>query len=352
MKVSKLIKWSKGQHQNLPWRVERTLYRTLVSEIMLQQTTVSTVLNHFERFVKKYPNYAAVAKATEEELGIAWKGLGYYRRARNLQKACHEICESFDSKMPLDFETLKSIPGIGDYTANAILAIGADKKALALDANLERVLARLYQIEAIKGPKLQKEIQARFESGEIKFSRVSYRELNEGLMDLGRVYCQARKATCELCPLSESCQTFQAGADPLALPYQIKKEKEKHELELLRLIVINKDQLYVYKKPKDKWLSGQLEVPTFIIKTTDKKLDQYPLIKKTNVGDLPSFKTTITKYKITNKVLVTTEVKAAKLLELMGEKLQRADLKNYQSLNLSTATMKALERIQDLSSYS
>jgi len=162
-----LAKWSLEEFSNLPWRQNRSLYRTLVSEIMLQQTTVSTVLKHFERFMQQYPTPDLFAKATEEELLIAWKGLGYYRRARNLKKACITICEKHNGEIPLDFNTLISIHGIGVYTANAILAMGADKRALALDANLERVISRIYGIKEPKGLKLQKEIAKRFNNNEI-----------------------------------------------------------------------------------------------------------------------------------------------------------------------------------------
>ena len=163
----KLVDWSQKNYAHLPWRKNRSLYGTLVSEIMLQQTTVSTVEKHFERFISKYPNISSLAKIDEEQMLIEWKGLGYYRRARNLLNAAKQIENEFMGNIPENFQQLKSIKGIGDYTANAILSIGANKKALPLDANLERVFSRLYGLKEKKGPKLLKLIQEKFSKGEL-----------------------------------------------------------------------------------------------------------------------------------------------------------------------------------------
>ena len=199
MNLKALIKWSCSHYGHLPWRQSRSLYSTLVSEIMLQQTTVGTVLNHYHRFLKRFPSIKSLAMACEEDVLIEWKGLGYYRRAKNLRKACIHLWENYRGQIPLDFEKLIAIPGIGEYTANALLAIGGNKKTIALDANLERVIARLYGIKEKKGPKLLKHIYALFDDDKI-FShdpqKVSFRHLNEALMDLGRTYCQSRKTRC------------------------------------------------------------------------------------------------------------------------------------------------------------
>ncbi len=161
----KLISWSREKHADLPWRKKRSLYFTLVSEIMLQQTTVSTVKNHFANFIEKFPDLETLALSSEEEMLRAWKGLGYYRRAKNLRKAALDVLEFFEGQIPLTLEELKSIKGIGDYMANALLAIGEDQPALALDANLERVLSRLYGIKTPKGPLLHKKLQELFLKG-------------------------------------------------------------------------------------------------------------------------------------------------------------------------------------------
>ena len=162
-----LIEWSQREFSDLPWRTKRSLYHTLVSEIMLQQTTVSTVLNHFERFIQKFPTLHQLSQISEDDIIVEWKGLGYYRRARNLLKIAKMIDSKFQGEIPTNYDTLITIDGIGPYTANALIAMGTNQPALALDANLERVLSRYYGIKEYKGQKLQMELQKQFEFGKI-----------------------------------------------------------------------------------------------------------------------------------------------------------------------------------------
>lgn len=337
-----MIKWSQSEFSDLPWRKNRTLYRTLVSEIMLQQTTVGTVKNHYERFLERFPDLKSLALASEEELLVAWKGLGYYRRAKNLKKISEALFNDHGGEFPSHVESLQKIPGIGPYTSNALVGIGMDQRALAVDANLERVISRLFGLKSEKGLKLQKEIHQLFSEKRIFSEKVSFRALNEALMDLGRTYCQARKATCELCPLRKDCQAFKTKK---ALAYPVGKEaklkvKDEHSLHLLRVIVIKKNKILAYKKSEKEWLSGQYEVPTFIISTTDKTLKQYPTLKsKLNHTELKQFKTGITKYKIINSLLLTDQ-KELKKLGFVGEG-EWKDLN--ESSNLSTASYKALK---------
>jgi A/G-specific adenine glycosylase len=322
----KLITWSEKEFSHLPWRKKRSLYRTLVSEIMLQQTTVSTVLNHFERFVSEYPDIETLASASEEQITMSWKGLGYYRRARNLRKAAIDIQENFKGKIPATMENLLSINGVGPYTASALIAIGNNKPALAVDANLERVLARIYGVKIEKGPKLLKAIQTMYGEGEIfpDMNKLGPRALNEALMDLGRVYCQARKADCDLCPVRSGCHAFQKSR-PLDYPIVKETVKESHELDLLRVVVLKDDKVLSYQKKDSEWLAGQWELPTFVLSSSDQALSQYPtlslapkLSKKINVKNLKTFKTAITKYKITNRILVLGE-KEFKDLKFKGD---------------------------------
>lgn len=345
MSLKNLLTWSKTEFSQLPWRQNRSLYRTLVSEIMLQQTTVGTVKNHFERFLVRFPTLKSLAAASEDELLVAWKGLGYYRRARNLKKIAEALATEHKGEFPHDLEALMEISGIGPYTANALVGIGMDKRALAVDANLERVIARLLNLKTEKGLKLQKEIQTLFVNKKIFTEKLSFRELNEALMDLGRTYCQARKASCELCPLKKDCLSFKEGT-PLSIPMMKGEEKKKsveHELHLLRVFVMKKDKVLVYQKGEKEWLSGQFEVPTFILSTTDKTLKQYPSFPKgAKVDPLFSFKTGITKYKIQNSVLAMTE-KEFKALAFSNKSEWRST--ESAESNFSTATLKALAKL-------
>lgn len=343
MNLDKLLTWSQKEFKHLPWRSQRTLYRTLVSEIMLQQTTVSTVLNHFERFLAEFPTLNHLSAASEEELLIAWKGLGYYRRAKNLKKIAEYLTTHFDSQIPDDYQTLITIPGIGPYTANALIAIGNNKKALAIDANLERVISRLYGLQENKGIKLQNEINSLFIQGKIFPAINKFRALNEALMDLGRTHCQARKVSCEFCLLRAECKAF---AEKKVLSYPIdsseKKASAEHNLWLLRLVVKRNNEILVYHKSEKEWLAGQYEVPTFTVHSTDKKLKQYPPLDF-DTRKLLQLKTAITKYKITNFILelTLTEFKKMKFpKEFVWMKLD-------EKANISTASIKVLNKIKN-----
>lgn len=342
-----LIDWSLKSYHDLPWRKKRSLYTTLVSEIMLQQTTVGTVIKHYDRFLSQFPSLKILGQATEEELLIAWKGLGYYRRAKNLLKASRYLLKNFDGDFPMDRDKLLKVPGIGPYTASALRAIGKDEVDLAVDANLERVLARYYGIKVEKGLKLQKDIYKKFQNQEIlSFSRdISFRLLNEALMDLGRVICKTQKVECLLCPLKNNCVAYK-NKEQLMIPV-VKKTKVNNkkltELELIRVLYEKKGKILAYKKSDDEWLSGQYEIPTFIKNDKDLSLNQYPksphFLKKKEVKSI--YKTAITKYKIVNFVVIIDEK-------------ERQKLKNYKMLsldeqkNLSTASFKALKSQEEI----
>lgn len=337
----KLIDWSQDKYHHLPWRKNRSLYGTLVSEIMLQQTTVSTVLGKFEQFLEKFPDIKSLSQTSEEEMLIAWKGLGYYRRARNLRKAAIYIQENFQGEIPLDKDELLKVDGIGEYTASAIRAIGARKIDIAVDANLERVLSRYYGVKEFKGPKLQKKIQSLFSEEKIlqDIKILGARETNEALMDLGRIICKASEAYCHLCPLRDGCITTKLK-DPTVFPVQTLTNKEdKTELKLLRVLYEKNGKLAAIRREKGQWLEGQYEFPTFILE--DIELNQYNRLKKNfNFELLPSYKTSITKYKIENFVL---RVNDKDLKELKID--PKAFVWDYKVSNLSTASQKALSII-------
>jgi A/G-specific adenine glycosylase len=340
-----LINWSR-QFNHLPWRQNRSLYKTFVSEIMLQQTTVPTVLNKFPNFLAQYPTLSDLAQATEEEVLIAWKGLGYYRRAKNLLAAAQYIKSKYSADIPTNYNKLINIPGIGDYTANAILAIGNEQKTLAIDTNLERVIARYYGLDFEKGMELKKAILKLFNNKLIFNTKLSFRALNEALMDLGREYCTIKKTLCNLCPLSSSCKSKNA---PLTRPkITIKKTQTiNYNLSLLRVIITenNNLNLWCYKKSAEEWLSNQWECPTFIIKTKIKNnhyFTQYPSISYNSeeYEKLKSFKTNITKYKISNYILTLTLQDFYKSFSWERELCQIPISNNS---NFSTATQKTLK---------
>jgi len=344
----KLIEWSENTYSDLPWRKNRTLYRTLVSEIMLQQTTVTTVCGKFELFLEEFPTLAALGCSTEEEITIAWKGLGYYRRARNLRAACLYIEEELEGVIPLELLDLQKIPGIGEYTAHAMRAIGANLESLAIDANIERVLSRIYGLKEEKGIKLQKEIRRKYSQDEsLKYwGEKKARSFNEALMDLGRVYCQSRKVLCEICPVRSDCYSFHEDIDPISLPLVKVKNKKivKLELSLLRFFVKKEGKILGEKRKKGRWLEGQIELPSYILSCEDPQFNQYPQLPVENykVEDLPMVKTTITKYNIKNYLCVLSE---AEFFNLVGKGSESFYFYGVaEEKNFSTATLKLISK--------
>lgn len=343
----KLIEWSDDTYGDLPWRSEdRSLYTTLVSEIMLQQTTVATVIKKYHSFLKQYPTIHKLASSSEKEVCLAWEGLGYYRRARNLRKAAIVIVENYNAEFPKSVSELIKIPGIGDYTANALIAIGRNEKALAIDANIERVLSRFYMIKNEKGSSLHKEIKKRFNENNIlkNGKKFGYRQYHEALMDLGRIFCQAKKAHCHICPVASKCMVNQDHLSPLSLPLIKEKDKvkKKYELALLRVFVRNNYGLLGYERGDGMWLAGQYEVPTYIITSDDGDLKQYPHLKEVvDVKKLKSVKTAITKYKITNYKLEMTK-KEFDIFKKKNEHTTQCHYLDEQKVHLSTACRKMI----------
>ena len=331
----------KETNKELPWRINRSLYTTLVSEIMLQQTTVGTVKNHFPLFIEKYSALEMLASIDEQQMLKEWKGLGYYRRARNLLNAVKSISKNYNGIIPLDYNKLVEIDGIGPYTANAILAIGADKHVLALDANLERVLARFYGVKSEKGLKLQKELYSLFEEGRIatEIKSIGGRDFNEGVMDIGRNICMVKKAYCELCPLRKDCYALKNSvvAD---LPYQKEKKNDTKNLELhiVRFIVRKNNQVLAYRKSSSEWLSNQYEVPSFTLYCEESSFKQYPAITGDYFYYLQSFKSSITCYKIKNYVIEMSEQE----FKSLGRNEQQFEYHEILNGNLSTASSKAI----------
>ena len=339
-----LANWSEQEYSALPWRQNRTLYTTLVSEIMLQQTTVGTVLNRYSDFLKTFPEITTLAKASEEELRVAWQGLGYYRRAANLLKASQVLSQS---GFPECEEKLKEIPGIGPYTASAILAIGHDKPALAVDGNLKRVMSRYFLIDTPYEKGLDDDIRALLNNKQFHslLKKIGSRKINEALMDLGRTVCRVKNPLCLTCPLKENCKAFKKG-NQQELPVRLKKAVKLIPLKLSRYICIEDGKLLLYKKIKGEWLENQWEVPTAIIKCEDSSLKQYPLYAIEIPKEKP-LKTGITKYKIENFPI--SSCKKEILENIPSYKNREIDFFDLKELPLiSTATEKVLRKLRIL----
>ena len=225
-----LLHWFWANHRVLPFRSDPTPYHVWVSEIMLQQTRVAAAVPYYERFVQELPDIPALAACEEERLLKLWEGLGYYSRVRNLQKAARIVCEQYGGQLPGDLAALKKLPGIGDYTAGAIASIGFGIPAPAVDGNVLRVFARLYNDEgdimqpAVKAATTQK-VMAQ-QPAEVPG------DFNQALMELGALVCTPGQPDCAACPLQALCLGRQSG-NPARLPQKApKKARKKCELTL------------------------------------------------------------------------------------------------------------------------
>ena len=196
-----------GRH-HLPWQQEKTPYKVWVSEIMLQQTQVSTVIPYFERFMSRFPDVQSLAKADEDAVLHLWTGLGYYARARNLHKAAKIIHHQYNNKFPDSVETLSELPGIGRSTAGAIIAASMNKRAVILDGNVKRVLCRYHCVEG--WPDQSSTNKQLWEIAERYTPHENCGDYNQAMMDLGASLCSRSKPACDLCPLQENCQACQS----------------------------------------------------------------------------------------------------------------------------------------------
>jgi A/G-specific adenine glycosylase len=205
-----LLAWYDRARRDLPWRRAPSPYKTLVSEFMLQQTVVATVEPYFHRFLDRFPDVAALAAASEDEVTAAWSGLGYYARARNLHRAARAVVERHGGALPADEEELRALPGIGPYTAAAVAAIGFGARTFALDGNGARVTARLWGVrDSIDRPSTREALRARG-LAEVPAARAG--DFNQAVMELGATVCTPRAPTCDACPLSTKCRALATGA--------------------------------------------------------------------------------------------------------------------------------------------
>ena len=205
-----LVAWhSRSGRHDLPWQRDRSPYRVWISEIMLQQTQVSTVIPYFERFMSRFPDIAALAAAPIDEVLHLWTGLGYYARARNLHRAAQQVRDLHGGAFPTRFEEVASLPGIGRSTAGAILALSRGERHPILDGNVKRVLARCFGIEGSPAERaVEQRLWALAEAATPAEGVATY---TQAVMDLGATLCTRRKPACVLCPLSEDCSARRSG---------------------------------------------------------------------------------------------------------------------------------------------
>ncbi len=263
--TSRLLDWYTTHFRSLPWRDDPTPYRVWISEIMLQQTRIEAVLPYYERFINRLPDPQALASVPEDTLLKLWEGLGYYSRARNLQKAASILCERYDNQLPADYAALLSLPGIGEYTAGAIASIAFSIPVPAVDGNVMRVLSRLTGDDT----------DVLSAGSRRHFSQIAEEMLpqdqpgrfNQALMELGETICVPNtQPHCDECPLRDLCVAYASDLTE-TLPIRIKRTKRRIQERVVYLVITQEHprRVLLHKRPSTGLLAGLWELPNGLV---------------------------------------------------------------------------------------
>ncbi len=253
----RLLNWYRQNKRTLPWRDHPNPYAVWVSEIMLQQTRVETVIPYFERWMKQFPTIKDLAAASEQDVLNVWEGLGYYSRARNLHKAAKIITEQYGGQLPRDLDSLRQLPGIGRYSVGAIasMAFGLDEPTL--DGNVRRVLTRLFDVsepaDSSAGERILWNLAA------VHLPKGQAGDYNQALMDLGATICLPKNPRCLICPLMETCKARQLGIQEKR-PVMKPKKETPHYVHVAAVIV-RRGRVLLAKRPPKGLLGGMWEFP-------------------------------------------------------------------------------------------
>ena len=330
---TRLLKWFKENKRDLPWRRTGDPYAIWVSEIMLQQTQVNTVLPYYHKFLKSFPTIRHLAKADLSKVLKIWEGLGYYSRARNLHRASRIVLNHFHARIPNNLEDLLNLPGIGRSTAGAILSFAFNKDAAILDGNAKRVLSRLFAVSdtniatglSLRGAKRRSNLSRNeiaapsglamtwkgdktdgvlWQISESLIPKGFSNPFNQALMDLGSMICTPKDPLCLQCPLSGVCKGRRSG-EPERFPLKIPKKKIPH-VEAICAVILKKRRILLNERPPSGLLGGLWEFPNW--KMGEKKRLRLGLRsdikKKTGIsvevnGSIGTFKQTFSHFKLT-----------------------------------------------------
>ena len=246
-----LLNWYDVYHRKLPWRTTYSPYTVWLSEIMLQQTQVVTVIDYFKRFVERFPDVYALANAAEDDVFKLWEGLGYYSRARNLMRCARIIVQDYQGVFPSDKQTLMKLPGIGPYTAGAIASIAFEKYEAAVDGNVMRVMSRIHASNINTSDAKNRAV---FEAMVMEKMAERPRDFNQALMELGATICSPKTPKCDVCPVLSSCLAAQSDT-ALHYPVKTKKMVQKHQ-NIHVLVIRYKGTFLLEKRPHQGLMNG------------------------------------------------------------------------------------------------
>ena len=330
----KIIAWYQKHKRSLPWRTHRNAkdrdYKVLISEFMLQQTKVSTVIPYFNKFYKKFPNINSLAKARITSVLKLWEGLGYYRRARNLHLTSKILNKDFDSSLPADINQLKNLPGIGDYTASAIMAIAKNKSFIGIDGNAKRVLSRIFAIQQNKD--FIKNIEKKIITMKVN---KNCSELMQGIMEIGALLCRPKKPDCQKCPIQKYCKfSFRPNAEIIPS----RKIKEKY---FYAFFIEKKNQILFSYNKSFNFLKEMINLPLVEIE----KNHSLTKITKTLFDKFEIKNTPLKKinYNISNFKMIITIVYLKNNLKFNNQNFFWIDKKKINKKILSVLTKKLIE---------
>lgn len=314
--VEPLLKWYQENKRILPWRENKNPYCIWISEIMLQQTRIEAVKRYYARFMEELPTIHELANVSEERLLKLWEGLGYYNRARNLQKAAKIIEEKYDGKMPSTYAELITLPGIGEYTAGAIASIAYNERIPAVDGNVLRVISRvLASNKDVLLPETKKEVTEQLKEI-MKKQKKNFQagDFNEALMELGELVCLPNgEPNCQECPLQKNCIAYKRELTQ-ELPIREKKLKRKEENKTVFLLISRDGKIAIRKRIEKGVLNGMYELPNSEgknekIKDIEEVLKQWNLksTKIEKIGEYQHIFTHITWKMIAYKITVEKE---------------------------------------------
>ncbi|MFM1897898.1 MAG: A/G-specific adenine glycosylase [Bacteroidota bacterium] len=265
--IPNLLTWYELNHRPLPWRETKNPYHIWISEIILQQTRVEQGKSYYHKFIDEFPEILDLAQAEEQAVLKVWQGLGYYSRARNLQKAAQIIAREMDGVFPQQYELIRSLPGIGEYTAAAIVSFAFGQPFAAIDGNVKRWSSRFFGVDIpISKPSFSKVVGPLLQEAIAQTLRPDL--FNQASIELGSQVCTASNPKCDNCPLQESCYAF-ANHQQNQLPVVIKKSQPR-EWNLHFLAVHHQDKVCVVRRPKSGIWAGLYEFPSLTVGSQEK----------------------------------------------------------------------------------
>lgn len=327
-----LIAWYHQNKRNLPWRNSRNPYFIWLSEVILQQTRVDQGTAYYHKFTEKYPEVSDLAMASEEDVMLSWQGLGYYSRARNLHAAAKSVLTDHNGKFPNSYQEIRNLKGVGDYTAAAVASIAYDLPHAAVDGNVNRVVARLFQVE--ENPLLPPGKRKIQEISNLLLDQKAPGSYNQAMMELGATLCKPRNPSCDICPINQHCEAF---ANSRQHEFPVKGEKTKVKTRYLHFIIFNDDQnnvLVTRRASNDIW----------------KGLYQFPMIETKDSAELHELNIPgtenlrLVKSKTDIRHLLTHRELIIGFYHFEGKKLPIEFWNNYESVSLNRLNELAFPR--------